>query len=95
MPRPLYFLTHQGDAQTFSGYGIPLERLNEGDKSRLPGEWDKDKSLLVGMMLAEGTEPSTQEYIRSLKEAFGDVGGTKWGQAIIIKYLTGVRQFYG
>ncbi len=59
MPRPLYFLTHDGNPAMFSAYGIPLR--------------DGDKSPLLGMLLAERGHPSTEEYIQNLKSAFEDV----------------------
>lgn len=43
----------------FSAFGIPLR---EGEKSPL-----------VGMLLVEKTDPSTEEYIEELRQAFGDV----------------------
>jgi hypothetical protein len=57
MPKPLYFLTHEGNAQMFSGYGIPL---NEG------------KSPLVGMVMIDRPNRCPESYIKELREVFGE-----------------------
>jgi hypothetical protein len=69
--KPLYFLTHEGNPSMFSGYGIPLKPLNEGDKSRLPGEWSK--SPLVGMLMVDRPERCPEEYLQGLRDTFGEV----------------------
>ena len=58
MPKPLYFLTHEGNPGIFSGYGIPL---SEG------------KSPLVGMLMIDRPERCPPEYLDSLHETFGDI----------------------
>jgi hypothetical protein len=58
MPKPLYFLTHNGRPHIFSGYGIPL---NEG------------KSPLVGMLMVDRPARCPDNYLKDLKQAFGHV----------------------
>ncbi len=57
--KPLYFLTHEANPGVFSGYGIPLK---EGQKSPL-----------VGMLMVDRPARCPDSYIRSLREAFGEV----------------------
>ena len=55
----------------FFAYGTPLnERLNEGDKRRLPGEWSK--SPLVGMLMLGRPTRCPQAYLDSIHDTFGD-----------------------
>lgn len=54
----LYFLTHEGKPEIFSGYGIPL---NEGEKSPL-----------IGMLMVDRPSRCPETYIRELRETFGE-----------------------
>ncbi len=58
MPKPLYFLTHEGNPAMFSGYGIPLK--------------DGKKSPLVGMLMVDRPQKCPDSYIEKLREVFGE-----------------------
>jgi hypothetical protein len=57
--KPLYFLTHEGNPQIFSGYGIPIQ--------------DGGKSPLIGMLMVDRPSRCPNSYIQRLMETFGDV----------------------
>jgi hypothetical protein len=57
--KSLYFLTHEGNPELFSGYGIPMK---EGTKSPL-----------IGMFMVDRPSPCPPAYIRELEETFGEV----------------------
>ena len=56
--KPLYFLTHQGKPDVFSGYGISLI--------------EDAKSPLVGMLVIDRPVRCPPEYLDRLHDAFGD-----------------------
>lgn len=56
--RRLYFLTHEGDQNVFSGYGIPFA--------------SSDKSHLLGILIIDGPYRYPKDYIKSLEDAFGE-----------------------
>jgi|GEM_PF-3474494 len=56
---PLYFLTHEGNPDIFSGYGIPV--------------LDGEKSSLLGMLMVDRSSTCPEEYLHDLAATFGGV----------------------
>jgi len=56
---PLYFLTHEGNPDIFSGYGIPV--------------LDGKKSPLLGMLMVDRPSTCPDEYLQDLTARFGGV----------------------
>lgn len=56
--KTLYFLTHEGEPESFSGYGIPI--------------LEDEKSPLIGMLLVDVPEEGLEDYFDKIYKTFGE-----------------------